>query len=178
MPRNPFLISIAEGAYKWWRSGFPEPEVWINIAFAAESTPVVEWSFIKNPVLPPSISPIETLSLLVPLKVPAPWKPISAISSVIPVEADIWISWVIRFCWPYQAPIPTGLSIRVVAEEDIYKWILYGVLLARKDTPGGVLASIKKERFAETRKAKIRLSNLKAEEITQILRGGSKIIKH
>ena len=42
-------------------------------------------------------------------------------SSVIPVEADIWISWVIRFCWPYQAPIPTGLSIRVVAEEDIYK---------------------------------------------------------
>ena len=42
-------------------------------------------------------------------------------SSVTPVEADIWISWVIRFCWPYQAPIPTGLSIRVVAEEDIYK---------------------------------------------------------
>ena len=65
-----------------------------------------------------------------------------------------------------------------LAEEAIYKWILYGVLLARKDTPGGVLASIKKERFAETRKAKIRLSNLKAEEITQILRGGSKIIKH
>ena len=41
-----------------------------------------------------------------------------------------------------------------------------------------MLAQIKKERFAETRKAKIRLSNYKTEELTQILRGGSKIIKH
>ncbi len=64
------------------------------------------------------------------------------------------------------------------AEEAIYKHILYGVLLARKDTPGGLLAQIKKERFAETRKAKLRLSNLKLEELTQVLRGGSKIIKH
>lgn len=64
------------------------------------------------------------------------------------------------------------------AEEAIYKHILYGVLLARKDTPGGLLAQVKKERFAETRKAKLRLSNIKLEEITQILRGGSKMIKH
>lgn len=64
------------------------------------------------------------------------------------------------------------------AEEAIYKHILYGVLLARKDTPGGLLAQVKKERFAETRKAKLRLSNIKPEEITQILRGGSKMIKH
>tara|TARA_R110002020_G_scaffold448216_1_gene660915 strand:- start:111 stop:923 length:813 start_codon:yes stop_codon:yes gene_type:complete len=65
-----------------------------------------------------------------------------------------------------------------LAEEAIYKWILYGVLLAKKDTPAGLLGQVKKERFAETRKAKIRLSNLKTEEITQILRGSSKIIKH
>jgi hypothetical protein len=65
-----------------------------------------------------------------------------------------------------------------LAEEALYKWILYGVLLARKDTPAGLLAQIKKERFAETRKAKIRLSNFKADEITQILRGSTKIIKH
>ena len=64
------------------------------------------------------------------------------------------------------------------AEEAIYKHILYGVLLARKDSPAGLLAQIKKERFAETRKAKLRLSNLKLEELTQILRGGSKQIKH
>ena len=56
--------------------------------------------------------------------------------------------------------------------------ILYGVLLAKADTPAGLLAQIKKERFSETRKAKIRLSNLKSEEITQILRGSTKHIKH
>jgi len=64
------------------------------------------------------------------------------------------------------------------AEEAIYKHILYGVLLARKNSPAGLLAQIKKERFAETRNAKIRLSNYKSEELTQTLRGGSKIIKH
>lgn len=65
-----------------------------------------------------------------------------------------------------------------LAEEAIYKWILYGVLSARKDTAPGILQNIKKERFAETRKAKLRLSNIKIEELTQILRGKSKFIKH
>tara|TARA_A100000172_G_C3042034_1_gene110871 strand:- start:1409 stop:2350 length:942 start_codon:yes stop_codon:yes gene_type:complete len=65
-----------------------------------------------------------------------------------------------------------------LAEEAIYKHILYGVLSARVDTNPGMLALIKKERFAETRKAKLRLSNIKLEELTQVLRGSSKIIKH
>ena len=65
-----------------------------------------------------------------------------------------------------------------LAEEAIYKHILYGVLLARRDTDPNMLALIKKERFAETRKAKIRLSNLKVEELTQVFRGSSKQIKH
>ena len=65
-----------------------------------------------------------------------------------------------------------------LAEEAIYKHILYGVLSARKDTAPGTLQMIKKERFAETRKAKLRLSNIKLEELTQVLRGKSKVIKH
>ena len=65
-----------------------------------------------------------------------------------------------------------------LAEEAIYKHILYGLLSARSDSDPNTLARIKKERFAETRKAKLRLSNLKIEELTQILRGQSKIIKH
>tara|TARA_R110002012_G_scaffold44074_5_gene118725 strand:+ start:710 stop:1633 length:924 start_codon:yes stop_codon:yes gene_type:complete len=65
-----------------------------------------------------------------------------------------------------------------LAEEAIYKHILYGVLSARKDAPAGILQMIKKERFAETRKAKLRLSNIKLEELTQVLRGSSKQIKH
>ena len=72
----------------------------------------------------------------------------------------------------------TNSLVPKLAEEAIYKHILYGVLSARKDTPGGSLSSLKKERFAETRKAKLRLSNIKLEELTQILRGSSKIIKH
>ena len=65
-----------------------------------------------------------------------------------------------------------------LAEEAMYKHMLYGILSARKDSPPGLLAQIKKERFAETRKAKLRLSNIKLEELTQILRGQSKQIKH
>jgi hypothetical protein len=65
-----------------------------------------------------------------------------------------------------------------LAEEAIYKWIAYGCLSARIDVPEYVINRYKKEKFAETRKAKLRLSNIKLEEITQILRGKSKQIKH
>ncbi len=51
----------------------------------------------------------------------------------------------------------TNSLVPKLAEEAIYKHILYGVLLARKDSPAGLLAQIKKERFAETRKAELRL---------------------
>ena len=59
----------------------------------------------------------------------------------------------------------------------MYKHIAYGCLSAMKDTPAGLLATLKKERFAETRKAKLRLSNVKIEELAQIMRGGYKWIK-
>ena len=74
--------------------------------------------------------------------------------------------------------IPYGKAIvHKFAEEAMYKHILYGCLSALKD-PSPMIATIKKERFAETRKAKLRLSNIKIEELTQIMRGGSKWIKH
>ena len=65
-----------------------------------------------------------------------------------------------------------------LAEEAIYKWIAYGCLSARANIPEYLVARFKKEKYAETRKAKIRLSNIKIEEITQIIRGKSKWIKH
>tara|TARA_R100001369_G_scaffold92831_1_gene140261 strand:+ start:1032 stop:2459 length:1428 start_codon:yes stop_codon:yes gene_type:complete len=65
-----------------------------------------------------------------------------------------------------------------LAEEAIYKWIVYGCISARMDVPEYIVRRFKKEKFAETRKAKLRLSNIKLEEITQILRGKSKQIKH
>ena len=69
-------------------------------------------------------------------------------------------------------------KVHKLAEEAIYKWIAYGILSTRANTPEYIVQRFKKEKFAETRKAKLRLSNIKLEEITQILRGKSKLIKH
>ena len=44
--------------------------------------------------------------------------------------------------------------------------------------PEYIVRRIKKERFAAVRTAKLRLSNLKLEELSQTLRGKSKHIKH
>ena len=41
-----------------------------------------------------------------------------------------------------------------------------------------MVVRFKREKFAETRKAKLRLSNLKSEELAQVMRGKSKQIKH
>jgi len=70
------------------------------------------------------------------------------------------------------------MMVPKLAEEAMYKWIAYGCISARIDIPEYVINRYKRERFAETRKAKLRLSNIKLEEITQVLRGKSKQIKH
>ena len=70
------------------------------------------------------------------------------------------------------------MQVHKFAEEAMYKWIAYAILATRVGIPEYIINRYKKERFAETRKAKIRLSNIKLEEITQILRGKSKQIKH
>ena len=54
---------------------------------------------------------------------------------------------------------------------------MYAVLATRSNIPEYIVARYKRERFAETRKAKIRLSNIKIEEFTQVLKGMSKQIK-
>jgi len=70
------------------------------------------------------------------------------------------------------------MQVHKFAEEAMYKWIAYGVLSTRIGIPEYVINRYKKEKFAETRKAKLRLSNIKLEELTQVLRGKSKQIKH
>ena len=70
------------------------------------------------------------------------------------------------------------MMVPKLAEEAIYKWIAYAVLSTKKDMAEHIIQRYKKERFAETRKAKIRLSNLKIEELSQVMRGKSKHIKH
>ena len=70
------------------------------------------------------------------------------------------------------------MQVHKLAEEAMYKHIMYALLSTRMNIPEHIVQRYKKERFAETRKAKLRLSNIKLEEITQILRGKSKFIKH
>ena len=64
------------------------------------------------------------------------------------------------------------------AEEAMYKYIAYAILSTKVNTPEHIVQRFKKERFATTRQAKLRLSNLKSEELAQVMRGKSKHIKH
>ena len=69
------------------------------------------------------------------------------------------------------------MLVHKFAEEAVYKHIMYGLISGRTGIPEYITQRFKKEKFAETRKAKIRLSNIKMEEFTQVLRGLSKPIK-
>jgi hypothetical protein len=65
-----------------------------------------------------------------------------------------------------------------LAEEAMYKSLMYAILSTRSNIQEYIVQRYKKERFAAVRKAKLRLSNIKIEELTQALRGKSKFIKH
>jgi hypothetical protein len=69
-------------------------------------------------------------------------------------------------------------QVHKFAEEAMYKWISHAVLSGKSNIPEYQVNRLKKERFAAVRTAKLRLSSLKLEELTQILRGKSKWIKH
>jgi hypothetical protein len=70
------------------------------------------------------------------------------------------------------------MVVHKFAEEAIYKHIAHAVLATRANTPEYLVNRFKKEKFAAKRVAKLRLSNIKIEELSQILRGKSKQIKH
>jgi hypothetical protein len=65
-----------------------------------------------------------------------------------------------------------------LAEEAMYAHILHAIISTRINQPDYLVNRLKQERRAKLRNAKIRLSNIKLEEITQVLRGQSKWIKH
>jgi len=69
------------------------------------------------------------------------------------------------------------MQVHKFAEEAMYRWILHAIASGRIQTQQ-IVPRLKKEKFAAIRTAKLRLSNLKIEELTQILRGKSKQIKH
>ena len=69
------------------------------------------------------------------------------------------------------------MQVHKFAEEAMYKSIIHAVL-STSSYGQALVPRLTKEKFAAIRKAKLRLSNLKLGELTQILRGKSKQIKH
>ena len=69
------------------------------------------------------------------------------------------------------------MIVHKFAEEAMYKSIAYAIL---STTIAGqpLVPSFQQQKSAAIRTAKLRLSNLKIEELTQIMRGKSKFIKH
>ena len=70
------------------------------------------------------------------------------------------------------------MKVHKFVEEAVYKHVAHAILATRANTPEYIVARFKRERFAAKRQAKLRLSNIKLEELTQTLRGKSKQIKH
>ena len=75
--------------------------------------------------------------------------------------------------------LSTDLNTRIpkMAEEALYAYINYAVMAIKSNQPEYVINRLKREKVAKLRNAKIRLSNIKLAEITQVMRGKSKWIK-
>jgi len=70
------------------------------------------------------------------------------------------------------------MTVHKFAEEALYKYIAHAILATRANTPEYLVARFKREAAVSKRNSKLRLSNIKIEEITQVMRNKSKIIKH
>ena len=69
------------------------------------------------------------------------------------------------------------MQVHKFAEEAMYKHMIHAIV-STSSWGQQLVPRLTKEKFAAIRKAKLRLSNIKLEELTQILRGKSKQIKH
>ena len=69
-------------------------------------------------------------------------------------------------------------KIPKMVEEAMYLHIAYSILAGRVNVPEYIVQRYKKDRRAALRNAKIRLSNMKLDQIVQVFRGKSKWLKH
>ena len=65
-----------------------------------------------------------------------------------------------------------------MAEEALYMHLVYSIIAGRSNVPEHIVQRYKKDRRAQLRNAKIRLSNIKLDEFVQVMRNKSKWIKH
>ena len=72
----------------------------------------------------------------------------------------------------------SDMKVPKMAEEAMYMHIIHGILSSRSGVPEYVVQRYKRDRSTALRNAKIRLSNIKIGEISQVFRNKSKWIKH
>ena len=65
-----------------------------------------------------------------------------------------------------------------LAEDALYAYIISNIVAYRAGQPEYLVQRLKRDATAKLRNAKIRLSNIKLDEIVQVMRGKSKWIKH
>jgi len=70
------------------------------------------------------------------------------------------------------------MKVHKLSEEAIYKYVAHALLDGMANIPEYVVSRFKRERRAAMRNAKLRLYNLKQNEVLQVMRGKSKQIKH
>ena len=74
--------------------------------------------------------------------------------------------------------VDADTKVPKMAEQAMYMHIAHGILSGRANVPEYIINRYKKERSSALRNAKIRLSNIKLEEISQVFRNKGKWIKH
>ena len=72
----------------------------------------------------------------------------------------------------------SDMKVPKLAEDALYASILYNIISVRANQDPNTIMRLKRDRSAKLRNAKIRLSNIKLDEIVQVMRGKSKWIKH
>jgi len=65
-----------------------------------------------------------------------------------------------------------------MAEDALYAYILHAIISTRANQQEYTVQRLRRDKSAKLRNAKIRLSNIKLDEIVQVMRGKSKWIKH
>jgi len=76
--------------------------------------------------------------------------------------------------------LSTDIETRVpkLAEEAMYAYISHAVIASRINQPEYIVQRLKREASTKLRNTKLRLSNVKLNEIVQVMRGKSKWLKH
>ena len=76
-----------------------------------------------------------------------------------------------------EGGIDSEITVNKLFEDYVYAYIQYAILNSKLNVQEYIVNRAKKNKSALLRNAKIRLSNIKLDEIVQVIRGKSKWIK-